>query len=138
MNSYKITKDNGLVTMTDNTTGVTLEWMQDSPQTFRAVSMGTATAKQYMTIAQEMTAYAYENGLIEPVDNLAIEKQLVRKYVGDQLKAARESAGLTVRELAEKCGISYNHISRIEQGRYNVTIDTLGIIGKALGVEIRI
>ena len=33
-------------------------------------------------------------------------------------------------------GIAYNHIGRIERGKYNVTIDTLAVIANALGVRI--
>lgn len=60
-----------------------------------------------------------------------------RKKIGEQLKAARNAQGLTTRQLAEKCGIAYNHIARIEAGRYNVTIDTLSLIADALGIELK-
>lgn len=65
-------------------------------------------------------------------------KDQTRRNIGMQIKKAREALGLTVRQLAERCCISYNHISRIEQGRYNVAVDTLAIVGKVLGIEIKI
>lgn len=61
-----------------------------------------------------------------------------RKSVGEQLKAAREAKGYTLRYLARLTGIANNHISRIEAGRYNATIDTIAIIAAALGAEIKI
>lgn len=61
-----------------------------------------------------------------------------RKSVGEQLKAAREAKGYTLRYLAKLTGIANNHISRIEAGRYNATIDTIAVIATALGAEIKI
>ena len=61
-----------------------------------------------------------------------------RKSIGVQLREARESRGLTLRDLAEKCGLANNHISRIEQGRYNLTIDTLAEVCGALGLDIKL
>ena len=71
----------------------------------------------------------------EPEEDL---KLLARREVGRQVREAREAAGLSLRALAEKAAISWNHISRIEQGRDNVTIDTLSIIAKALDTTITI
>lgn len=69
-------------------------------------------------------------------DNPQRIKQEVREYVGEQIRKARKSQGLTTRQLAEKCGLSHSHIIRVEQGRYAITIDTIAVIAKALGLEI--
>lgn len=61
-----------------------------------------------------------------------------RAEIGRRIKQARNASGMTVRELAEKSGLSKNNISRIEQGRYNVTIDTLSTIAAALGTKLDI
>ena len=61
-----------------------------------------------------------------------------RKSVGEQLKAAREAKGYTLRYLAKLTGIANNHISRIEAGRYNATIATIAVIAAAHGAEIKI
>lgn len=37
--------------------------------------------------------------------------------MGEKLKAAREAAGLTQAQLAEKIGVLQHHISRYEAGR---------------------
>lgn len=63
-------------------------------------------------------------------------KEVARKAIGNQVRRAREEAGLSLRELAIKADLSFNHIARIETGRYNVTIDTLSIIAEALGMEL--
>ena len=69
-------------------------------------------------------------------NNGQLVKQAARENIGTLLRAYRQAAGLTLRQLGEMTGIAYNHIARIEQGRYNVTVDTLAILGDALGVKI--
>lgn len=64
--------------------------------------------------------------------------QKSREDIGNQLREARDRAGLSTRQLDEIVGLQYNHISRIEQGRYNVTVDTLSLLGNALGFEIKL
>lgn len=61
-----------------------------------------------------------------------------RKAVGEQLCAARQAKGLTLRDLAAKCGLAFNHIGRIEQGRYNLTVDTLSKVCEALDLDIKL
>lgn len=59
-----------------------------------------------------------------------------RKSIGEAIREARESQGLSIRQLAEKCGLSKNNIVRIEQGKYNYTIDNLTTIANVLGIGI--
>lgn len=59
-----------------------------------------------------------------------------REDIGRMIKEAREAKGWTLRYLAKLTGIAFNHIGRIEQGKYNVTLDTLALIADALGMEI--
>lgn len=60
-----------------------------------------------------------------------------RERIGQQIKEAREAKGWTLRHLAKLTGIAFNHIGRIEAGRYNVTVDTLAVLAAALGVELK-
>ena len=64
-----------------------------------------------------------------------------REYIGQQLAALRNKQGLTrltTRQLADMCGVTYVNISKIENGRYNVSIDILQKVCDALGADIRI
>lgn len=61
-----------------------------------------------------------------------------RKQIGDQVKQARENKNISLRDLAEQTGIAFQHINRVEQGKHNVTIDTLALISHQLGIEIKI
>ncbi|WP_301048928.1 MULTISPECIES: helix-turn-helix domain-containing protein [Muribaculaceae] len=65
-------------------------------------------------------------------------KDKARQSVGEQLRKARESKGWTVRYVERLTGIANNHISRIEQGKYNVTLDTVAVLADALGVKVTI
>lgn len=142
MDKYRITNDGGEVSMTDLATGVTLSWMEGESNTMMCKSMGPLRGSEYVTKAQEMTAYAYEHGLLDETtaDTMArmVAKQSARREIGRQVKEARIAAGMTIRGLADKCGIGAGHITRIECGRYNVSADTLAIIAGVLDTKITI
>lgn len=61
-----------------------------------------------------------------------------REKIGRQLAALRYKKGLSTRQLAEMCGVSYANIGKIERGAYNVSVDILGKVCDALGADIRI
>jgi DNA-binding XRE family transcriptional regulator len=57
----------------------------------------------------------------------------IRKAVAD-LKAAREEAGLSLAEVAERSGIDKAALSRLESGQHlNPTVNTLGRYARAVG-----
>ena len=64
-----------------------------------------------------------------------ITEENIRTTVGARLRALREEQELTTRELAE---VGYAHISKIENGTYNLRVDTLHKVVTALGAEIKI
>lgn len=61
-----------------------------------------------------------------------------RLRIGQQIADLRDKAGLTLRQLAEKSGVSYQNICKIENGKYNVSIDLLSKLCDAMGAEINI
>lgn len=66
-----------------------------------------------------------------------MEKNIdTRIRIGSMIAGRRIELGYSIRELAEKCGVSYQNITKIEHGRYNVSIDILGKIADALNLEI--
>lgn len=64
------------------------------------------------------------------------QKQENRIRIGGQIAAIRNKKGLSIRELAEACGVSFANIYKIEKGKYNVSIDILGKICEALNCRI--
>jgi transcriptional regulator with XRE-family HTH domain len=66
------------------------------------------------------------------------KKQENRLRIGGQVAAIRKKKGLSIRELAEACGVTAQNITKIEHGKYNVSIDILGKICEALGYHVDI
>ena len=62
--------------------------------------------------------------------------RVTRKAVGLAIAQARNAAGLSLRELEALTGIDNGHISRIEGGRMNVTLDTVAKLCEVLGLKI--
>ena len=62
------------------------------------------------------------------------EKERIGKLLADR----RNEAGLSVRALAELAGVSSQNITKIENGKYNVSIDILSKITNALNCKLDI
>ena len=62
--------------------------------------------------------------------------QNVNTPLHTQLREARQRAGLTQRELAQKAGISPNHLSEIEIGNRSASEKILTQMAEALGKSI--
>lgn len=58
--------------------------------------------------------------------------------VGKNIKKFRKKSGLTQVELANKANISRSYLGDVENERYNVSLDVLGKISKALNVDTSI
>ena len=56
--------------------------------------------------------------------------------VASRIRALRRQQGITVRELADRCGMERPNLSRIESGRTNPTLRTLCTICFALEVGL--
>lgn len=59
-----------------------------------------------------------------------------REYIGERVAEKRQAKGLSIRQLAELCGVTAQNITKIEHGKYNVSIDILGKICNALDCRI--
>lgn len=60
----------------------------------------------------------------------------IEPNVGLRLRTLRENQGWSLRELADRCGLSFNAISRIERGENSPTVSTLHSLATALNVPI--
>lgn len=61
-------------------------------------------------------------------------KKEVNIRIGKNIKKCRNAAGLTQEKLAERLGLTTNHISLIEQGNSGISIETLINICTVLGI----
>lgn len=60
------------------------------------------------------------------------------REIGGQIRAARLAADISQEALAAKIGMTRGNFARVEQGRTNVTLDTLLRIAKGLGVDVSV
>lgn len=56
--------------------------------------------------------------------------------IGASVRSARERAGLTGTELAERCGIQRPNLSRLESGKHAPSLETLERIAESLNVPV--
>ncbi|MGH7138843.1 MAG: helix-turn-helix domain-containing protein [Pirellulales bacterium] len=69
----------------------------------------------------------------------AVNDEYLRVNVAQQIYAARKSAGLTQRELAEACGMRQSAIARLESTDYEGhKLDTVRRVAAALNLRIEL
>lgn len=61
-----------------------------------------------------------------------------RIEIGNRIAEIRKLRGLTQDDLSKITGLQRVNISKVETGKYNVSIDILNKVCKALEVEIKI
>ena len=59
----------------------------------------------------------------------------MRQLVGRNAARLRKESGLTQEQLAERCGLSQQYLSKLERGKRNPTVVTLYEIAQGLGVS---
>ena len=66
------------------------------------------------------------------------QKQQVRDRIGLRIASLRKMQGMNITQLADRAGMQRAHLSRIEAGKYAVTIETVEAIAQALGMTVDI
>jgi transcriptional regulator with XRE-family HTH domain len=66
------------------------------------------------------------------------QKQQTRDRIGQRIAALRKLAGMSQEQLSLRAGLQRTHISRIEAGKYAVTLETIQAIAEALGMTVDI
>lgn len=61
-----------------------------------------------------------------------------RIRIGNRLREIRESQGLTTTQLGERCGLTQSTISKVENGKWSVSLDILSKVCEALGAKVEI
>ncbi len=60
----------------------------------------------------------------------------LRGVLADNLRAFRRSKGLSQESLADLCELHRTYIGSVERGERNVTLSTLEILARILGVSV--
>jgi len=67
---------------------------------------------------------------------MALEREAKSVDVAARLRELREGAGISMRALAHRSGLSANALSMIERGRASPSVSTLNKLAEALGISI--
>ena len=59
-----------------------------------------------------------------------------RMNIGDRLRSIRKNKKISIYQVSKETGISQNHISSVELGKRQPTIDTLARLAKPLGITL--
>ena len=74
-----------------------------------------------------------EQGTAERIE---FENELKAEILAYQFKELRKKKNLTQTQLAEKTGMEKGQISKIENGKFNLTLATINKIALALGARV--
>ena len=66
----------------------------------------------------------------------AFENELKADILAYKFKELRKKKHLTQKQLAEKAGMGKEQISKIENGKFNLTLSTMNKIASALGAQL--
>lgn len=75
----------------------------------------------------------FNSTTLHGIINVVIGMEINKKLIGIRIMQRRKSRGLTQEDLAEKVGLSKNHISNIECGKYVPTTQLIMQICNILG-----
>jgi transcriptional regulator with XRE-family HTH domain len=71
-----------------------------------------------------------------PTKREFIASETAEQRIGPELRRLRESAGLSLRTLADQAGFSASFLSQVENGVVSPSINSLGKMASALGVTL--
>jgi transcriptional regulator with XRE-family HTH domain len=60
----------------------------------------------------------------------------LRDVLASNLRSFRRERQISQEELADMCGLHRTYVGSVERGERNVTLSTLEVIAKALGVSV--
>ena len=63
-------------------------------------------------------------------------EESIQIQVGKRIQKIRSEKKISQQDLAAKCNFEKSNMSRLEAGRANATLSTLGIVSKALEIDI--
>src|SRR3954454_19861287 len=61
---------------------------------------------------------------------------LWREAVGHELRSERQRTGRTLADVADRAGVSVQHLSEVERGLKEASSEVLGALGGALGLRL--
>ncbi|MCK6527301.1 helix-turn-helix transcriptional regulator [Myxococcota bacterium] len=89
-------------------------------------------------IGRTLDEFIAEQKARSPEFAAAFDAELARRRVARTIRAAREQAGVSQAELAERVGTNQPSIARVESGKVTPKIDFLDRIARALGMHLEV
>ena len=74
----------------------------------------------------------------DPANAEEVDAMLARMALVEAMYKARQEAGLTQKELADRLGTKQTYIAALERGRKNITFSTLEKYARACGKKVAI
>ena len=69
-------------------------------------------------------------------EKIALATKARLKELGLHIRLTRRSLNISRQKIADRLGMHISNVARIEQGRQNLTVDTLLRVSVALGVKL--
>ena len=124
---------------TDNENEVVVQFEHGHYDNTREVTLLNGDALSSEKEAVKVTTYLRELGdWLRDNHYEKLYSLTMRQEVGIQIRRERKRQGLSGKELAERAEFSESTINKIENGRWNVSIDILEKVCDALGVTVQI
>ena len=60
-----------------------------------------------------------------------------RDLFGSNIRNFRKLKNLTIEKLAEKCGLSYKYLNKVELGNNNISLDNIIVLSKVLDINLK-
>lgn len=86
-----------------------------------------------VTHEEMLSRFVGEQGTPERIE---FENELKAEILAHRFKELRQIKKLTQSQLAEKLGMEKGQISKIENGKFNLTLTTINKIASALGAKV--
>ena len=113
--------------------------MSDSPLSRkRNESNSTATGIIESFYTPPVTLRRRDRRHHQPSEEGAYRATALAALIGDKVRASREAASLTQKELAERVGCSRSEIANIEAGSVAATVSMLACIADSLGLTLNV
>lgn len=64
------------------------------------------------------------------------QKEIILRSIGKRIQEYRQRIGLSQEQVAERAGISQNHVSRLEQGKHDPHFYTILQVAKVLNIPL--
>ncbi len=64
------------------------------------------------------------------------QKEIILRSIGKRIQEYRQRIGLSQEQVAERAGISQNHVSRLEQGTHDPHFYTILQVAKVLNIPL--